>query len=40
MSSSLRKDKVKLEEKLLSQLLELQKVLDQVSDLREKMDFA
>ena len=40
VSSSLRKDKVELEEKLLSQLLELQKALEEVSDLQEKMDFA
>ena len=32
-SSSLRREKVELEEKLLSQLLELQKVLKEVSDL-------
>jgi len=32
-SSSLRREKVELEEKLLSQLLELQKVLEKVSDL-------
>lgn len=36
-SSSLRREKVELEEKLLSRLLELQKALEVVSDLQEKM---
>ena len=39
-SSSLRKEKIRLEEKLLSWLLELQKALDEVSNLQEKIDFA
>ena len=36
-SASLREEKVKLEEKLLSRLLELQKALEEVSDLQEKL---
>jgi len=40
VSSSLRREKVELEEKLLSRLLELQKVLDEVSDLEEKLALA
>ena len=40
MSSSLRREKIELEEKLLGQLLELQKALEEVSDLQEKMNFA
>jgi len=40
VSSSLRREKVELEEKLLSQLLEFQKALEEVSDLQEKIDFA
>ena len=39
-SSSLRRKKVKLEEKLLSRLLELQKALEEVSDLQKKIDSA
>jgi len=39
-SSSLRKKKVELEEKLLGRLLELQKALEEVSDLWEKMNSA
>ena len=40
VSSSLRREKVELEEKLLSRLLELQKALEEVSDLQEKIDSA
>jgi len=40
VSSSLRREKIELEEKLLGQLLELQKALEEVSDLQEKMNFA
>ena len=36
-SSSLKREKIELEEKLLSRLLELQKVLEEVSDLQEKI---
>ena len=35
-SSSLRREKVELKEKLLSQLLKLQKVSEEVCDLQEK----
>ena len=38
VSSSLRRKKVELKEKLLSRLLELQKALEEVSDLQEKID--
>ena len=37
-SFSLRREKVELEEKLLSRLLELQKAMEGVSDLQEKID--
>ena len=36
----LRSEKVKLEEKLLSRLLELQKALEEGSDLQKKIDSA
>ena len=39
-SSSLRKNKAKLKEKLLNWLLELQKALEEVSDLQERVDSA
>jgi len=39
-SSSLRREKVELEEKLLSRLLELQKALKEVFDLQKKIDSA
>ena len=39
-SSSLRREKIELKEKLLGWLLELQKVLEEVSDLQEKIDSA
>ena len=39
-SSSLRKEKNDLEEKLLSRLLELQKALEEVSTLSERIDYA
>ena len=38
VNSSLRRKKVELKEKLLSRLLELQKALEEVSDLQEKID--
>ena len=38
VSSSLRRKKVELKEKLLSRLLELQEALEEVSDLQEKLD--
>ena len=37
-SYSLRREKIELEEKLLGRLLELQKALEEVSDLQENMD--
>ena len=37
MNSSLRREKIELEEKLLSHLLELQKALEKVSNLQEKL---
>jgi len=40
VSSSLRREKVELEEKLLSRRLELQKPLEEVSDLQENLDSA
>jgi len=39
-SSSLRRMKIELEETPLGRLLELQKALEEVSDLQEKMDSA
>jgi len=36
-SSSLKSEKIDLEEKLLSQFLELQKALEEVSDLQKKL---
>ena len=39
-SSSLRREKVELDKKLLSWLLALQKALEEVSDLQEKMNSA
>ena len=38
VSSSLRKEKAELEEKLLNWLLELQKTLKEVSDLQERIN--
>ena len=37
VSASLRREKIKLEEKLISQLFELQKALEEVSNLKEKL---
>ena len=39
-SSSLRKEKAELEEKLLKRLLELQKALEEASDLQERINSA
>ena len=36
----LRKENVKLEEKILNRLLELQKTLEELSDLQERIDYA